>query len=80
MGNLSQYSSGIWCYKSTGFKTAFKLINQFDTYNLFSSKYTDFLKFRYIYIMITKGLHLDKNGIEKIIATKGTSETSTQEV
>ena len=80
MGNLSQYSSGIWCYKSTGFKTAFKLINYFDTYNLFSSKYTDFLKFRYIYIMITKGLHLDKNGIEKIIATKGTSETSTQEV
>ena len=82
MGNLSQYSSGIWCYKSTGFKTAFLLINYFDSYNLFSSKYVSFLKFRKVYILITEGQHLQKKGILKIknIKTKGSSETSTQEV
>ena len=82
MGNLSLYSSGIWCYKSTGFKTAAILINYFDNYNLFAGKYINFLKFRKVYIMITKGQHLKEKGITKIknIATKGSSETSTQEV
>lgn len=82
MGNLSQYTSGIWCYKSTGFKTAALLINYFDTFNLFSSKYVSYLKFRKVYIMITNGKHLENKGIIKIksIATKGSSETSTQEV
>ena len=82
MGNLSQYSSGVWCYKSTGFKTAFLLIKYFDSHNLFSSKYVSFLKFRKVYIMITKGQHLENKGIIKIksITTKGSSETSTQEV
>lgn len=44
-GNLSHYSSGIWCYKSTGYKTAFYLINYFDKFNLFAGKYIDYLKF-----------------------------------
>jgi hypothetical protein len=82
MGNLSQYNSGIWCYKSSGFKTAALLINYFDNYPLFSGKYIKYLKFRKVYIMITKGKHLEDKGIIKIksIATKGSSETSTQEV
>ena len=82
MGNLSQYSSGIWCYKSTGYKTAALLIDYFDRFNLFAGKYVDYLKFRKVYIMITEGKHLEKKGILKIksIATKGSSETSTQEV
>ena len=82
LGNLSQYSTGIWCYKSTGFKTAFNLINYFDTYNLFAGKYKSYLKFRKVYIMITEGKHLEVKGIKKIrsIATKGSSETSTQEI
>jgi hypothetical protein len=82
MGNISQYSSGIWCYKSTGFKTAFLLINYFDKFNLFAGKYVSYLKFRKVYIMITNGLHLENKGIIKIksIATKGSSETSTQEI
>jgi LAGLIDADG endonuclease len=82
MGNLSQYKNGIWCYKSSGFKTAAILINYFDTYNLFSGKYVKFLKFRKTYFMITKGKHLTDTGIIKIksIATKGSSETSTQEI
>jgi hypothetical protein len=82
MGNLSQYSSGIWCYKSTGYKTSALLIDYFDTFNLFGGKYVDYLKFRKVYIMITEGKHLEEKGILKIksIATKGSSETSTQEV
>jgi hypothetical protein len=81
-GNLSQYHTNIWCYKSTGFKTAFSLINYFDRYNLFASKYTSYLKFRKVYIMITEGKHLEEKGVKKIIsiATKGSSETSTQEI
>ena len=82
MGNLSQYSNGIWCYKSTGYKTAALLIDYFDKFNVFAGKYIDFLKFRKVYIMITEGKHLEEKGILKIksIATKGSSETSTQEV
>jgi hypothetical protein len=82
MGNLSQYSSGIWCYKSTGYITANKLIEYFDKYNLFGGKYIDYIKFRKIYIMITQGKHLNDKGIKKIISIKkkGSSETSTREV
>lgn len=82
MGNLSEYNTGIWCYKTTGFKTAETLINYFDKFNLFAGKYKDYLKFRKVYIMITQGKHLEEKGIKKIIsiATKGSSETSTQEV
>ena len=81
-GNISQYHTGIWCYKSSGYKTAASLINYFDKYNLFAGKYVDYLKFRKVYIMITEGKHLDSKGIFKIksITTKGSSETSTQEV
>ena len=77
-GNISQYHTGIWCYKSTGFKTAFKLISYFDKYNLFAGKYTSYLKFRKVYIMITEGKHLNDKGVKKIIsiATKGPSETN----
>ncbi|RYE16097.1 MAG: hypothetical protein EOP34_00295 [Rickettsiales bacterium] len=58
------------------------MINYFDTYNLFAGKYKSYLKFRKVYIMVTKGKHLEEKGIKKIrsIATKGSSETSTQEI
>ncbi len=85
MGNLSQYKTGAswrWCYKSSGFKTSSILINYFDEFNVFGGKYVDFLKYRKVYIFITEGKHLDTVGIKKIrsICTKGSSETSTQEV
>jgi len=81
-GNLSQYSTGVWCYKSSGFKTWANLIHYFDRFNLFAEKYKDYLKFRRVYIMVTEGRHLEDKGIKRIIsiATKGSSETSTQEV
>lgn len=83
MGNLSYYTkSDISCYKSTGFKTAAILLNYFDKFNLFAGKYVSYLKFRKVYLMITKGKHLEDKGIIKIksITTKGSSETSTQEI
>ena len=82
MGNIYYYDNGIWCYKSSGFKTAAMLINYYDFFNLFAGKYVSYLKFRKVYLMITKGKHLEEKGINKIksIATKGSSETSTQEV
>ena len=82
MGNLSQNSSGIWCYKSTGFNPAAILINYFDTFNLFAGKYVNYLKFRKVYLLIRNGKHLEDKGIIKIksIASKGSSETSTQEI
>ena len=81
-GNLSQYHTGIWCYKSSGYKPAAILINYFDRFHLFAEKYINYLKFRKVYIMITEGKHLEDKGIKKIksIASKGSSETSTQEV
>lgn len=82
LGNLSHYSNGIWCYKSSGFKTAALLIQYFDNFHLFANKYLQYIKFRKTYIMNTKGLHLENKGIKKIISikTKGSSETSTQKV
>lgn len=82
MGNLSQYKTGIWCYKSSGFKTSAILIDYFDKFNVFGGKYIDYLKFRKVYIMITEGKHLEKEGIIRIksISTKGSSETSTREI
>ena len=70
------------CYKSSGYKTAAILINYFDRFHLFAEKYINYLKFRKVYIMITEGKHLEDKGIKKIksIASKGSSETSTQEV
>jgi hypothetical protein len=82
LGNLSQYKTGIFCYKSSGYKTAAVLINYFDKFHVFGGKYVDYLKFRKVYIKITEGKHLEKEGILKIksIASKGSSETRTQEV
>jgi len=55
MANISAYHTGIWCYKSSGFKTAFNLISYFDKYSFFGGKYTSYLKFRKVYIMISEG-------------------------
>jgi len=82
LGNLSQYTSGTWCYKSTGYKTAALLIDYFDKYPVSAGKYLSYIKFRKVYIMITNGLHLEDKGILKIknIKIKKPSETSTQEL
>lgn len=80
-GHLSQYSIGIWCYKSTGYLTAYDQIKYFDVYILQSSKFIKYLKFRKAYYMITKGLHLTFKGLNQIMSfqSKGSSETNTQD-
>jgi len=82
LGNLCQYHTGIYCYKSSGYKTAAVLINYFDLFHVFGGKYVDYLKFRKVYIKISEGKHLEKEGIIKIksITNKGSSETRTQEI
>lgn len=82
LGNLSYYNVGIWCYKSSGYLTSYVLINYFDKFSLFSDKYTNFLKFRKVYIMITEGKHLTIEGIKKIKKKRvgGSSETRTQNI
>lgn len=81
-GFIYQYNTSLWYYKSSELKTAELFINYFDEFNVFAGKYVSFLKFRKVYIMITNGKHLEKKGITRIksIATKGSSETSTQEI
>nr|YP_009364337.1 LAGLIDADG endonuclease [Ophiocordyceps sinensis]ARF03401.1 LAGLIDADG endonuclease [Ophiocordyceps sinensis] len=81
-GDITQDSSGIWCYKSSDFMTAARLISYFDKYHVFGWKYVNFIKVRKVYRMIREGKHLQSKGIKKIrsIATKGSSETSTQEI
>jgi hypothetical protein len=66
MGNLSKYSTGIWYYKSSGFITALNLIIYFDKFNLFAGKFKNYFKFRKVYIMITKGKHLEVKGVKKL--------------
>jgi hypothetical protein len=58
------------------------LINYFDKFSLFSDKYTNYLKFRKVYIMITEGKHLTIEGIKKIKKKRvgGSSETRTQNI
>ena len=82
MGNIYHFHNGTWSYKSSGFKTAALLINYFDKFNLFAGIYVNYLKFRKVYLLISNDKHLDSKGIIKIksIASKGSSETSTQEV
>lgn len=65
MGYISQNHTGIWCYKSIGFKTAFSLINSFDRYNLFTGKYISYLKFRKVCIMIAEVKRLEDKRVKK---------------
>lgn len=74
--------TGEWYYKCSDLKSAKYFISYFDKFKLFSGKYVDYLKFRKVYIMITNGKHFNDKGIKKIISisSKGSSETSTQEI
>lgn len=53
-------------YGSTSYGSARKVIKYFEEYNLMSSKYINYLKFRKVYIMIQKKEHLTEKGLEKI--------------
>lgn len=59
-------SQDTFYYGSTNFGSAKKIIDYFDRYNLQTSKYVNYLKFRKAYCIIMKGEHLTNLGIEKI--------------
>lgn len=59
-------SDKIYYYNSTNFKSAKLIIQYFDNYNLNSSKYIHYLKWRKIYRIIQRKEHLDDKGINKI--------------
>ena len=57
-------------YGSVNFGSAKKVINYFDHFNLLSSKYVNYLKWRKVYRLIQKKEHLTKKGIDKILKIK----------
>lgn len=66
-GNVSHNKAkDVYCYKSSGYETSYNLINYFEKYNLQSSKYCIFLKYRKAYICIQNGLHLTEKGLKKL--------------
>lgn len=73
-------NNNIWCYRSQSLKLAGFLILYFDHYKLSSSKFIQYVKYRKVYLRILKNRHLSLKDLKKIknIATKGSSETSTQ--
>ena len=65
-------SKNTYYYKSTSFGSAYNLINYFKCYQLLSSKYVNYLKWRKAYIIIQDKNHLNKNGMDKILKLKST--------
>ncbi|CAK9442403.1 unnamed protein product, partial (mitochondrion) [Lodderomyces beijingensis] len=70
-GNIGyRKSQDTYYYGSTSFGSARKVIKYFDNYHLQSSKYSNYLKWRKIYIMIQNKEHLAEIGINKISRLK----------
>lgn len=66
-GNIGyRKSQDTYCYGSTSFGSAKKVINYFDTYHLQSSKHINYLKWRKVYIMIQNKDHLTEIGVDTI--------------
>jgi hypothetical protein len=70
-------SEELFFYNSISFKSAKSVINYFDNFQLISSKWVNFLKWRNIYRIIQRKEHLTKKGLNKIKHIKGSSETKT---
>lgn len=72
-GNLGyRKNQDTYYYGSTSFGSAKKVISYFDYFHLLSSKNINYLKWRKAYLIIQKGDHLNKEGLEKIIKLKNT--------
>lgn len=70
-GNIGyRQSQNTYYYGSTSFGSARNVIKYFDNYHLQSSKYSNYLRWRRIYIMIQNKEHLTEIGINRIIRLK----------
>lgn len=58
-------------YSSVNFGVAKKYIDYFQTYNIQSYKYVNYIRWRKVYIMISKKEHLTLEGVNKIKRYKG---------
>jgi len=70
-------SEELFYYNSISFKSAKSVINYFDKFQLISSKWVNYLKWRKIYRIIQRKEHLTIEGLNKIKHIKGSSETNT---
>jgi Cytochrome C and Quinol oxidase polypeptide I/LAGLIDADG endonuclease len=70
-------SEELFYYNSISFKSAKSVINYFDNFQLISSKWVNYLKWRNIYRIIQRKEHLTIKGLNKIKHIKGSSETKT---
>lgn len=63
-------SDQIFCYNTTDFSSVKKVIDYFDKFQLNSSKFIKFIKWRKIYRVIQRNEHLTLNGLNKIKKVK----------
>ena len=70
-------SEELFYYNSISFKSAKSVISYFDNFQLISSKWINYLKWRKIYRIIQRKEHLTIEGLNKIKKIKGSSETNT---
>lgn len=59
-------------YGSTSFGSARSVVNYFDRFHLLSSKHTNYLKWRQVYLLVQRGGHLSVEGWNKISKLKRT--------
>lgn len=58
-------------YSSVNFGVARRFINYFQTYNIQSYKYVNYIKWRKVYVMVSKKEHLTIEGLNRIKKYKG---------
>ena len=80
-GNIGyRENQDTYCYGSTSFGSAKKVINYFDQYHMLSTKHINFIKWRKAYILIQNKKHLNELGLKKIIKIKETMKSETYSV
>lgn len=60
----------IYCYSSTSFGSAVKVISYLDHYHMLSSKHVYYLKWRKVYQLVQEKKHLTPRGLARIIKIK----------
>ena len=79
-GNIGfRKSQDTYYFNSTSFGAAKKVIKYFDQFNLLSSKYINYLKWRKAYIIIQDKDHLNEKGLKKIVRLKKTMNRNNSE-
>lgn len=74
-GNIGfRKKQNTYYYGSTSFGPAKKVINYFDNFQLISTKYIQYLKWRKVYILIQNKKHLTSVGVKKILKLKHEKE------